>query len=108
MNFGLARKFEIYDFDKNERHTIIARPSAWHAALLWQDSHKDTIPKDMETVYSVYIWFYFAVKVAGLLEQYDLPGALTNDVILEMLERYSVSSGDVTDEDLPQEKSFLA
>lgn len=101
VTFGLARKFEIYDFDANERTKVIARPSAWHAAILFQEAHEDAIPETMANPYSVYIWGYYAIKHAGLAKKYDLPKELTIEDIPKMMERYAFVSEDVSEDDLP-------
>lgn len=102
VTFGLARKFDIYDFDTNERTKIIARPSAWHAAMLFQEAHENAIPDSMANPYSVYIWGYYAIKHAGLTKKYDLPKELTVEDIPKMMERYAFVSDDVTEKDLPE------
>lgn len=101
VTFGLARKFEIYDFDANERTTVIARPSAWHAAMLFQEANEKAIPENMGNPYSVYIWGYYAIKHAGLTKKYDLPKELTVEDVPKMMERYAFVSDEVTEKDLP-------
>lgn len=108
MNYGLSRKFEIYDFDENKESKVISRPSAWHAAMLFQESNADAIPENMSSPYSVYIWGYYAIKHAGLGKKYGMPDKLTLEYIPKMMERYSFASADVDDADMGGKESPLA
>lgn len=101
MNFGLAKKVEVYNFDTQKGETIIARPSAWHEAALWGANHKGEVEDAVEGVHSTYTWAYFALKHAGKLKDYGLPEKLDRKVIAAMIDTMSVYLADLTDEDVP-------
>lgn len=101
-NYGLARKFEIFDFETGESETVFARPSAWYQAALYEDSHKDEdVPDSISGTLSVYVWAYFALKGSGLLEKYGLPDEPSFHAVLTMMDRLVVNIGAIGDEDVP-------
>lgn len=100
--YGLARKFEIFDFDTGESKTVIARPSAWYQAALYEDSHRDEdVPDSVSGTIGVYVWAYFAIKCNGMLGEYCLPEELDRDVLLVMMDRFAVNIETLGDEDAP-------
>lgn len=100
MDYGLARKVSVYSFDKGEGETLIARPSAWHEATLWQSAHKADIDDEVAGVFSVYTWAYFGIKQNGLCAKYGLPEKYDQKVFAKMLGSLSVSIDPVKDGDL--------
>lgn len=101
-NYGLARKFDIFDFETGETSAVIARPSAWYQAALYEDSHKDDdVPDAVSGTLGVYVWAYFAIKCAGLLDKYGLPDEIAPESVLGMMDRYAVSVGAIGEGDVP-------
>lgn len=104
MKYGLAKKIDVYNFETNKRDTIIARPSAWHEAALWGANHKGEADEAVSGVESTYTWAYFAIKQAGKLDEYGLPGKLDRKAILSMMDTMTVYMEDLEDGDLPLAK----
>lgn len=101
MEYGLAKKVDIYDFEAQEQSAVIARPSAWYEASLWQANHKgDGTPEEVHGVMGTYVWAYFAIRQAKQLDRYGLPDKIESDTIIKMMDRMTVHIDDLEDEDM--------
>ncbi len=94
--YGVARNMKVYDFDTGEESEHVARPSAWTKASIWTEDNEiktdagNDVPDAVEGVMSSYVWLYFALEREGLLSKYNLPETLTQETVMQMMDRFSV------------------
>ena len=91
MKYGLTFVVDIYDFDKQEEHQIVTRPSDYIQMKLWADKELDGgLSEDVRDLRTNYATVWFALKREGRLGEFGLPDEISVETVDAMAARLSV------------------
>ena len=105
MKYGLARNIQVYNIDTHEGAEVVSTTGDYLHAHMWMKDHVNDFDEETRDVLQAYVWAYFAVKRAGLLDKFDLPEKLTKDGLFKMADCTTIFLDTIDDGSLPLARS---
>lgn len=100
MNYGLARKLDIYSVEEQKGETIITSAGDWSRADRWCREH---IEEDgtRAGLLQTYCWAWFALLRKKKLAEYGISSELTMETLEEMFDIVTVYIDEIEADSLP-------
>lgn len=104
MKYGLTRKLNVYNIEKQIGEEVFATAGDYLQAQLWCSKNLEGLESGIEDLFQTYAWAWFALKRAGKLAEYGLADEITQDALTYMASTVTIYMEAIPDDSLPLAK----